>query len=99
MAYDQLDDAAYAAMWRHRARVAETELATRVPFWLARGRLRARRHTWFHRDGTAVPGYALLDNQGRLRGHLTINQAQQLHKHLGRLLSQEPSTTTEGINQ
>lgn len=93
---EQLDDAGYATMWRHRARVAETEIAARVPFWLSRGRLRARRHTWFHRDGSTTPGFALIDNQGRLRGHLTIAQTRQLHKHLGMLLSQEPATTTEG---
>lgn len=71
--------------WKHRARVAETQLAGTEPFWLARGRLKARLHTWIYRDAAAEPGIALMDAQGRLRGHLTFAQALRLAKDLERL--------------
>lgn len=82
--------------WKHRARVAETQLAGREPFWLARGRLLARAHTWRYADGTAEPGVALLDRQGRLRGDLTTGQARRLVKDMTRILERNTQENNDG---
>lgn len=81
-----------AEYWEHRARLAETQIAgRREHFRVSRGRLKARAHTWSYGGGTTEPGIALIDRQGRIRGHLTTSQARRLFLDLARLIITTPN--------